>query len=74
MWCDACSLDKESCKNTIFEMIKDIIQSIIDFISFCITLVTSSGVTIARQNLNKGLSKINQNIIKAAFTINKNCF
>lgn len=55
-------------------MIKDIIQSIIDFISFCITLGTSSSVTIARQNLNKGLSKINQNIIKAAFTINKNCF
>ena len=55
-------------------MIKDIIQSIIDFISFCITLGTSSGVTIARQNLNKGLSKINQNIIEAAFTINKNCF
>ena len=55
-------------------MIKDIIQSIIDFISFCITLGTSSSVTIARQNLNKGLSKINKNIIKAAFKSIKTVF
>ena len=55
-------------------MIKDAIQGIIDFISFYITLVTSSGVTIARQNLNKGLSKINKNIIKAAFKSIKTVF
>ena len=64
---DACSLDKESCKNTIIEMIKDVIEGIIDFISFCFTLGTSSGVTIARKNLHKGLLKVNKNIIKAAF-------
>ena len=55
-------------------MIKDVIQGLIDFISFCITLGTSSGVAIARQNLNKGLSKINQNIIKAAFKSIKTVF
>ena len=55
-------------------MIKDVIQGIIDFISFCITLGTSSGVTIARKNLHKGLLKVNKNIIKAAFKSIKTIF
>ena len=70
----ACSIDTSACTNTIIEMIKDVIQGVIEFIAFCTSLGTSSGVKAAKTGLNKGLNLVSKKGIETALKGIKKAF
>ena len=70
----ACALDKAACVKTIIDMIINVIQGLIEFVSFCVTLGASSGVKVAKTSLTTGLKKVNNQAIKAAFNSVKTAF
>ena len=70
----ACSLDRSACVNTIIEMVRDVIQGIIEFVSFCVSLGSSSGVKAAKTGLNKGLKLVSNKGIETALKGIKKAF
>ena len=70
----ACSLDRSACVNTIIEMVKDVIKGVIEFVSFCVSLGSSSGVKAARTGLKKGLNLVSKKGIEAALKGVKKAF
>ena len=70
----ACATDQATCVGTIINMIKDVITGLIDFISFCVSLGTSSGITASKNAVQKGMSKVGSQGIKAAFNSMKQIF
>ena len=70
----ACASDKSTCVTTIINMVKDVLQGIIDFVSFCVSVGTSSGVVAARNAVKTGMNKAGSTVIKAAFTSIKKIF
>lgn len=70
----ACASDSFSCATTIIKMITDVITGLIDFISFCLSFGSSSGVVAAKGQLAGAAKKVGSQGIKSAFQTLKNVF
>lgn len=60
----ACAVDSRTCKNSIKEMILDILKGIVDFITFCFSLGISSGVHGLKEIATNGLKKAGEKGVK----------
>ena len=60
----ACAADSQTCKDSIKDMIKNVLEGIVDFITFCFSLGTSSGVYGLKQAAKTGLKKAGESGVK----------